>query len=83
VSSGVVGLLFDKQYSPAWAWRKYLQLSQEECAKKLDLTQQAYSQLQSSKQPRKATVLKLAIALSIHEMPTKLTCIIKNPLRSR
>jgi DNA-binding XRE family transcriptional regulator len=44
-----------------------LQLTQEECAKKLDLTQQAYLQLESSKQPRKATVLKLTIALSIHE----------------
>ncbi|WMY91894.1 helix-turn-helix domain-containing protein [Snodgrassella communis] len=67
VPSELVDLLFDKQYSPARAWREYLQLTQEECAKKLGITQPAYSQLESSKRPRKATRIKLATALGIHE----------------
>ncbi|WP_257384758.1 helix-turn-helix domain-containing protein [Snodgrassella alvi] len=67
IPSEVVDLLFDKQYSPARAWREYLQLTQEECAKKLGITQPAYSQLESSKKPRKATRIKLATALGIHE----------------
>ncbi|PIT15176.1 hypothetical protein BGI33_06480 [Snodgrassella alvi] len=66
-SSEVMDLLFDKQYSPARAWREYLQLTQKECAKKLSKIQPAYSPLESSKRPRKATTIKLATALSIHK----------------
>ncbi|WP_370386309.1 helix-turn-helix domain-containing protein [Snodgrassella alvi] len=67
VPSEVVDLLFDKQYSAARAWREYLGLTQNECANKLGISQSAYSQLESSDRPRKATRIKLATALGINE----------------
>ena len=72
VPSQVVDLIFDKKYSPARAWREYLHLTQEECAQKLGISQAAYSQLETSNNPRKTTRNKLATALGIN--PEQLDC---------
>ena len=72
IPSEVVSLIFDNGFTPARAWREYLQLTQEECAKKLRISQAAYSQLETSNNPRKTTRNKLATALGIN--PEQLDC---------
>ncbi|WP_367446032.1 helix-turn-helix domain-containing protein [Snodgrassella alvi] len=72
IPSEVVSLIFDNGFTPARAWREYLQLSQEECAIKLGISQAAYSQLETSNNPRKTTRNKLATALGIN--PEQLDC---------
>lgn len=72
IPSEVVSLIFDNGFTPARAWREYLQLSQEECARKLGISQAAYSQLETSNNPRKTTRNKLATALGIN--PEQLDC---------
>lgn len=72
IPSEVVSLIFDNGFTPARAWREFLQLSQEECARKLGISQAAYSQLETSNNPRKTTRNKLATALGIN--PEQLDC---------
>ncbi|AHN27869.1 Helix-turn-helix motif [Snodgrassella alvi wkB2] len=72
IPSEVVSLIFDNGFTPARAWREYLQLTQEECARKLGISQAAYSQLETSNNPRKTTRNKLATALGIN--PEQLDC---------
>lgn len=72
IPSKVVSLIFDNGFTPARAWREYLQLTQEECARKLGISQAAYSQLETSNNPRKTTRNKLATALGIN--PEQLDC---------
>jgi len=72
IPSEVVNLIFDNRLTPAIAWREYLQLTQEECAKKVGISQAAYSQLENSDKPRKTTRIKLATALGIN--PEQLDC---------
>ncbi|MGE9658022.1 helix-turn-helix domain-containing protein [Snodgrassella alvi] len=72
IPSEVVSLIFDNGFTPAPAWREFLQLTQEECAIKLGISQAAYSQLETSNNPRKTTRNKLATALGIN--PGQLDC---------
>lgn len=72
IPSEVVSLIFNNGFTPARAWREYLQLTQEECARKLGISQAAYSQLETSNNPRKTTRNKLATALGIN--PEQLDC---------
>lgn len=72
IPSEVVSLIFDNGFTPARAWREYLQLTQEECSRKLGISQAAYSQLETSNNPRKTTRNKLATALGIN--PEQLDC---------
>ena len=72
IPSEVVSLIFDNGFTPARAWREFLQLTQEECAIKLGISQAAYSQLETSNNPRKTTRNKLATALGIN--PEQLDC---------
>lgn len=72
IPSEVVSLIFDNGFTPARAWREYLQLTQEECARKLGISQAAYSQLETSNNPRKTTRNRLATALGIN--PEQLDC---------
>lgn len=72
IPSEVVSLIFDNGFTPARAWREYLQLTQEECARKLGISQAAYPQLETSNNPRKTTRNKLATALGIN--PEQLNC---------
>lgn len=65
VPSEVVNMVFDRNYSPIKAWREYLGLSQIDVAKKIGVSQSAYSQYEKSANLRKATVAKIATALNI------------------
>ena len=66
VPSEVVDLMFDKNYSPARAWREHLGMTQAEAATNIAISQSAYSQFESSTRPHKKTRLKIAQALNIH-----------------
>ena len=45
VPNEVVDLMFDKNYSPARAWREHLGMTQAETATNIAISQSAYSQL--------------------------------------
>ena len=47
------------------AWREYLNLTQTEIAEKMGISQAAYSQMETSKKNRKATLEKIAQAMNI------------------
>ena len=48
------------------AWREHLGLTQEEVARRMDITQPAYAKIESGKtQPRMATCKRLAAAMGV------------------
>lgn len=51
--------------SPIRAWREHLGLTQEEVAKRLDISQPAYAQQEVTAKPRKTTREKIAMAFGI------------------
>lgn len=51
--------------SLARAWREYLELSQEEVATRMGISQPALAQIESARRPRKETLERLADALGI------------------
>lgn len=55
-------------YSALRAWREHLGLTQAEVAKRLGISQSAYSQQENSQRLRKTTRLKMATALGIHRI---------------
>jgi len=61
----VVGLTVSSEYSLARAWREYLNLTQEEVATRMGITQPALVQIENAKRPRRPTLQKLAQALGI------------------
>lgn len=65
VPSEVVDAFFDKNISATKAWREYLNLTQAQVCKRLDMTQGAYSQLESKKTIRKSSRERIAAALGI------------------
>ncbi|MCX8663587.1 helix-turn-helix domain-containing protein [Gilliamella sp. B2911] len=65
VPSDVVNMVFDNNYSPAQAWREYLNLSQVEVANRIGISQSAYSQYEKSQKLRKTTRIKIAEALHV------------------
>ena len=65
IPSNVVNMVFDNNYSPAQAWREYLNLSQVEVANRIGISQPAYSQYEKSQKLRKTTRIKIAEALHI------------------
>ena len=65
VPHAVVEFVIDQEMTPAKAWRTHLQLTQGEVAKRLDITQSAYAQLESSTRPRKSSRERIAKALGI------------------
>ncbi|MCX8675881.1 helix-turn-helix transcriptional regulator [Gilliamella sp. B3023] len=65
ILSDVVNMVFDNTYSPAQAWREYLNLSQVEVANRIGISQSAYSQYEKSQKLRKTTRIKIAEALHI------------------
>lgn len=66
VPSEVVDLMFDHDYRPIRAWREYLGLTQAEVAKRLGISQSAYSQHEKADKLRPATLEKIATALGIN-----------------
>lgn len=65
IPHAVVELVIDQGMTPAKAWRTHLQLTQEEVANRLDITQSAYAQLEASAKPRKSSLERIAKALGI------------------
>ncbi len=65
VPNAVVNLSFERGASPMAAWREHLGLTQAEVAGRIGITQAAYAQMERVKQPRKATLDKVASALGL------------------
>lgn len=51
--------------TPVRAWREHLDLTQEEVAKRLGISQPAYAQQENVSKPRKATREKIAAAFGV------------------
>jgi len=47
------------------AWREYLNLTQEEVASRMGITQAGYAQIEAARRPRKVTLEKAAAAMGI------------------
>ena len=65
VPNAVVGTVFDGSISVIKAWREYLRLTQAELAARIGISQAAYAQMEAVKQPRKATLQKVADAMGL------------------
>ena len=65
VPNEVVNLAFERGMSPMAAWREHFRLTQAEVAARIGVTQAAYAQMERGKQPRKATLDKVAQALGL------------------
>ncbi|MDR2884758.1 MAG: helix-turn-helix domain-containing protein [Deferribacteraceae bacterium] len=65
IPSEVIDLVIDNDYSPARAWREYLDLTQEDVAKRLGISQAAYSQHERADRLKKSIRQKIATALGI------------------
>lgn len=65
VPNEVVNVAFERGVSPLAAWREHFGLTQAEVAGRIGITQAAYAQMERVKQPRKATLEKVATALGL------------------
>lgn len=65
IPKGVVDLVFDKGYTAVRAWREYLNMSQEEIAEKLGISQPAFSKQENSNKLRKTTKTAIAKAMGL------------------
>src|SRR6218665_2696580 len=61
----VASLVFERELTPARAWRTHLELTQQEVAQRMHTTQSAYAQLEASTKLRKASREKIAAAMGI------------------
>jgi DNA-binding XRE family transcriptional regulator len=65
VPNEVVNLSFERGVSAMAAWREHFGLTQAEVATRIGITQAAYAQMERVKQPRKATLEKVAATLGL------------------
>jgi DNA-binding XRE family transcriptional regulator len=65
VPNEVVDLSFERGMSPMAAWREHFGLTQAEVAARIGITQAAYAQMERVRQPRRATLQKVASALGL------------------
>ena len=65
VPNTVVNLAFERGASPMAAWREHLGLTQADIASRIGVAQAAYAQMERVKQPRKATLEKVAAAMGL------------------
>ena len=65
VPNDVVDLVFDRGMSPMAAWRDHLQIERAAVAARIGVSQLAYAQMECVKQPRKAMLRKVAVALGL------------------
>ena len=61
----VIKIIAHNGVTPIQAWREYLNLTQAEVAEKMGISQAAYSQMETAKKNRKATLQKIAEAMNI------------------
>jgi DNA-binding XRE family transcriptional regulator len=65
VPNEVVDLSFERGMSPMAAWREHFGLTQAEVAARIGITQAAYAQMERVRQPRRATLQKVASAMGL------------------
>ena len=65
VPNEVVNLAYERGVSPMAAWREHFNLTQAEVASRIGVSQAAYAQMERGKQPRKATLEKVAEAMGL------------------
>jgi DNA-binding XRE family transcriptional regulator len=65
IPNAVVGLSVNNGWSALRAWREHLGLTQAEIAKRLEISQSAYAQQESSAKLRKSSRAKIAAALGL------------------
>jgi len=65
IPNRVAELVLKEGFTPAKAWREYLQLTQTEVAFRLGVTQSAYAQLEAKPKLRKPSREKIAKAFGI------------------
>ena len=65
VPNEVVHMVFEREWTPMRAWREHLGLTQADVAKRANISQAAYAQMESTEKPRFATIRKIAAALGI------------------
>ena len=65
VPNEVVNLAYERGMSPMAAWREHFGLTQAEVAARVGISQAAYAQMERVRQPRKATVAKVASAMGL------------------
>lgn len=65
IPNEVVGYMVKDGLTAIAAWRRHLDLTQAEMAKRLGISQSAYAQQEAAERPRKATREKIAVALGI------------------
>ena len=65
VPNDVVNLAYERGVSPMAAWREHFGLTQAEIAARIGIAQAAYAQMERVKQPRRATLEKVASAMGL------------------
>ena len=65
VPNEVVNLAYERGMSPLAAWREHFNFTQAEVASRMGVAQAAYAQMERVKQPRKATLEKVAAAMGL------------------
>ena len=65
VPNEVVNLAYERGMSPMAAWREHFSFTQAEVASRMGVAQAAYAQMERVKQPRKATLEKVAAAMGL------------------
>ena len=68
----VVEKLIMEKKTTIQAWREYLNLTQADIAEKMGISQAAYSQMETAKKNRKATLQKIAEAMNIDYLQLKI-----------
>lgn len=61
----VVERIFLKKESPIKAWRTYLHFTQSEVARKMGISQAAFSQIEKTRKNQRATLEKVADAMGL------------------
>ncbi|MDR6396775.1 DNA-binding XRE family transcriptional regulator [Herbaspirillum seropedicae] len=61
----VVALMVDHQWTAIRSWREHLNLTQQEMASRLGISQSAYAQQENSGSLRPSSLKKIAIALGV------------------
>ena len=65
VPNEVVNLAYEQGVSPMAAWRGHFNLTRAEVAARIGTTSAAYVRMEGAKQPRKATLEKMAGAMGL------------------
>lgn len=65
IPNEIAGMVLKDGMAPMRAWREYLGLTQAQVAARLEISQAAYAQIETSQRPRKSTLRRVASVLGI------------------